>query len=156
MKNERGSLVVSSPEFIGDGKIPVQYTADGAGVNPPLTFDGVPEGTQYLALIMEDPDAPGGTFTHWLLWDIPEATSISEHTTLGVSGRNSAGKNGYFPPDPPAETGSHRYYFHVFALDTGLDLKPGAERDALQSAMEGHILAAGTMMARYGRLEEHA
>jgi len=156
MKKERGTLVISSPEFIEDGNIPRQYTADGRGVNPPLTIDRVPGGTQYLALIMEDPDASKGTFTHWVLWDIPAAGSISEDSKPGVSGRNSTGKTGYIPPNPPAETGDHRYYFHIFALDTGLDLRPGAERAALEKAMEGHILAAGTLMAHYGRVEEHA
>lgn len=149
-------LVISSPEFLEGGTIPRKYTADGEGVNPPLTIDGVPEGTQYMALIMEDPDAPRGVFTHWLLWDMEPAGSISEDTNPGVSGLNTMGKTGYTPPDPPASSGSHRYFFHIYALDTGLDLRPGSPRDALEAAMRGHILAEGALMARYGRVAKHA
>jgi Raf kinase inhibitor-like YbhB/YbcL family protein len=101
---------------------------------------------------MDDPDAPKGVFTHWVLWDMPAANGVRENTTPGVSGRNSLGKMGYTPPNPPATTGQHRYYFHVYALDTGLDLAPGADRTALEKAMQGHIMASGTLMARYGRV----
>lgn len=149
-------LVVSSTEFSEDELIPVKYTADGEGVNPPLTIDGVPDGTQYMALIMDDPDAPRGTFTHWLLWDMLPANSIGEDTNPGVSGRNSMGNTGYAPPNPPAATGQHHYYFHIYALDKGLDLAPGSDRAALEKAMQGHVVATGTLMARYGRVPEHA
>jgi len=149
-------LVISSPEFIEGGTIPRKYTADGDGVNPPLTIDGIPEGTQYMALIMDDPDAPKGLFTHWLLWDIEPAGSISEDTSPGVSGLNTMGKTGYVPPDPPASTGNHRYFFHIYALDIGLNLRTGSPREALEAAMRGHVLAEGVLMAHYGRVAEHA
>lgn len=147
-------LVISSPEFIEGGTIPKKYTADGEGVNPPLTIDGIPEGTQYMALIMDDPDAPKGLVTHWLLWDIEPAGSISEDTSPGITGLNTMGKTGYLPPNPPS--GNHRYYFHVYALDTGLDLRTGSPREALEAAIRGHILAQGEFMAHYGRVEQHA
>lgn len=149
-------LVISSPEFIEGGTVPRKYTADGEGVNPPLTIDDIPEGTQYMALIMDDPDAPGGVFTHWLLWDIEPAGSISEDTSPGVSGLNTMGKTGYAPPNPPASGGNHRYFFHIYALDIGLNLRTGSPRDALEAAMRGHVLAEGTLMAHYGRVAEHA
>lgn len=149
-------LIVSSPEFSEDQVIPVKYTADGEGINPPLIIDDIPQRTQYMALIMDDPDAPKSTFTHWVLWDMPVAGSVRENTTHGVSGRNSLNKMGYTPPNPPATTGQHRYYFHIYALDGGLDLAPGADRVALEKAMKGHILASGSLMARYGRVPEHA
>jgi len=94
-------MIISSPEFIEAGPIPVQYTADGDGSNPPLVIDDVPDGTITMALIMEDPDAPQGTVTHWILWDIPPANSISEGSEPGVSGLNAAGTTGYLPPSPP-------------------------------------------------------
>ena len=150
------NLIVSSAEFSQDELIPVEYTADGEGANPPLTIDDIPQKTQFMALIMEDPDAPKGTFTHWVLWDMPAANSIGENTNPGVSGLNSLGKMGYTPPNPPATTGQHRYYFHIYALDNGLDLAPGSDRAALEKAMKGHIMASGTLMARYGRVPEHA
>jgi Raf kinase inhibitor-like YbhB/YbcL family protein len=141
------NLVLSSPAFVPEGIIPAQYTCDGEGINPPLVIDQVPEGTRTMALILEDPDAPSGTFDHWLLWDILPTNSIEENTEPGVSGINSAGKTGYYPPCPPS--GFHRYYFHVFALDSSLDLHPGADRKALEKAMQSHILSMGTLMGRY-------
>ena len=105
-------LVISSPEFIDGGTIPRKYTADGAGINPPLTIDGVPDGTQNMALIMEDPDAPRGLFTHWLLWDIEPAGSISENTSPGVTGVNTMGKTGYAPPDPRPATKRKKRCIH--------------------------------------------
>ena len=150
------NLIISSPEFIEDGTIPKKYTADGQGVNPPLIIDDIPEGTQYMALIMDDPDAARGLVTHWLLWDIEVAGSIGEDTDPGVSGRNTLGKTGYLPPNPPPASGNHRYFFHIYALDTGLNLKTGSSREALETAMDGHVLASGMLMAHYGRVTEHA
>ena len=145
-------MIVSSPVFIEDGPIPPQYTADGEGINPPLVIDGVPDGTITMALIMEDPDAPHGTVTHWVLWDITPLNSISEDSEPGVSGLNTMGKTGYLPPNPP--NGSHRYYFHLYALDASLNLQTGSTREELESAMKGHIMAAGTMMGRYEKAKD--
>lgn len=142
-------LELSSPAFKADGNIPAEYTCDGEGINPPLKINKIPENTHTLALIVEDPDAPGGTFDHWLVWNIKPAAAINENSNPGISGNNSAGKTGYHPPCPPK--GSHRYYFHVYALDSELDLMPGESKESLQQAMKSHILAEGTIMGRYER-----
>ena len=153
MKTESSSkLVISSPAFTEGGPIPIQYTADGEGVNPPLVIDGVPDGTLTMALIMEDPDAPRGTVTHWVLWDLTPAASISEGSEPGLSGTNTMGKTGYLPPNPPS--GSHRYYFHIYALDKSLNLHAGSKREELEKAIECHILARGTMMGRYEKSKD--
>lgn len=153
MKNNNSSkLVISSPSFIEGGQIPKMYTADGDGINPPLVIDEVPDGTRTMALIMEDPDAPHGTFTHWTLWDIPPAASISENSEPGVTGKNSMNKTGYTPPNPPS--GNHHYFFHVYALDYSPNLGTGSVREELEDAMAGHILAEGTIMGRYQNSEE--
>jgi|GEM_PF-826188 len=147
---EQAKLVISSPEFIEEGLIPIKFTCKGQGFNPALVIDGIPKGTQSMVLIMEDRDTAKGIFTHWVLFDIQPAGSISENSGQGVSGLNSRGAMGYAPPCPPS--GIHRYFFHVFALDRGLDLRPGAERNAVEEAMGPHILASGTLMGRFGDL----
>ncbi|HMK25909.1 MAG TPA: YbhB/YbcL family Raf kinase inhibitor-like protein [Chitinophagaceae bacterium] len=143
------TLVIASAAFRHEGIIPSVYTCDGKGINPPLEIDHIPVETQTLAIIMEDPDAPNGTYDHWLLWNISPIYHIRENSIPGISGTNSAGKTGYHGPCPPS--GSHRYYFYVFALDTKLDLEAGADKKALQEAMEPHILAKGILMGRYQR-----
>lgn len=143
-------LIVSSPEFPPEGLIPERFTCNGADkVNPVLVIDNVPEGTQSMVLIMEDPDTAHGTFTHWVLFDIQPANSIDENTDQGVSGVNQKGEMGYTPPCPP--DGIHRYFFHVFALDRGLNLRPGSDRKAVEEAMKPHVMASGTLMGRYGK-----
>lgn len=150
--SETGNLTISSSAFENEGKIPSKYTCDGEEINPPLKIAGIPDGTQALAVIVEDPDAPKGTFDHWIMWNIPPRGIIKENTIPGISGHNSAGKTGYHGPCPPS--GSHRYYFHVFALDTELDIKAGSEKKVLQQAMEPHILAKGSLMGRYERVTQ--
>jgi Raf kinase inhibitor-like YbhB/YbcL family protein len=145
-----GQLVVTSPAFKNEASIPVQYTCDGDGVNPPLEIKDIPEGTHTLALIVEDPDAPSGTFDHWIVWNIKPKAFIDENSNPGISGNNSAGLTGYHPPCPPK--GAHRYFFHVFALDSQLELTPGETKEKLQQAMEKHILAQTTLMGYYERL----
>jgi Raf kinase inhibitor-like YbhB/YbcL family protein len=147
MIRQTTTLTVSSPEFGQGDRIPSKYTADGEGVNPPLEISGIPGETRSIALILEDPDAPQGTYTHWLSWDIIGQDSIREDSAPGVQGLNSEGSMGYIPPDPPA--GAHRYLFHVYALDHTLDLRPGSDRKSLETAMKGHILLSGTLMGRY-------
>lgn len=142
-----GDLIITSPAFKHEGLIPSKYTCEGEGINPPLNIQNIPEGSKTLALIIEDPDAPNGTFDHWVVWNIPPAGTIKENTIPGISGHNSAGKTGYLGPCPPS--GSHRYYFNVFALNTSLDLMGGENKKKLQQAMESHILAKGTLMGRY-------
>jgi Raf kinase inhibitor-like YbhB/YbcL family protein len=143
MKN----LSVTSEAFAAGGNIPAKYTCDGEAVSPPLTVDNIPEHSKTLAIIVEDPDAPHRTFDHWLLWNLPPDRHIKEDRVLGASGKNSAGKTGYYPPCPPS--GSHRYYFTVFALDTSLSLQEGSDKQKLKAAMEDHILAQGVIMGRY-------
>ena len=145
-------ISISSVAFRGGEKIPEKFTCKGENVNPPLQFPGVPGEARSLVLIVEDPDAPSGLFTHWLVWNIdPTARQISEKSSPAgaVQGTNDFGKIGYGGPCPPS--GTHRYFFRIFALDQKLDLKSGAKRKELDKAMAGHILARGELMARSTR-----
>ena len=148
---EQDKLIISSPEFLDEGLIPIKFTCKGQGFNPALVIDGIPEGTQSMVLIMEDPDAAKGRFTHWVVFDIQPANSISEKSDQGVSGVNGRWAMGYTPPCPPSSI--HRYYFHVFALDRALALRPGSDRAAVEDAMGPHILASGTLMGRFGDIK---
>lgn len=138
--------------------IPMKYTCDGADVSPALRWSEPPEGTTSLALIMDDPDAPGGTWYHWLLWNIPgHAGGIWEHVATTrtmpggmVQGRNSFGKMGYGGPCPP-QGQTHRYFFHLYALDTQLTLPAGATHLELEHAMRGHVKGETEWMGRFGR-----
>jgi Raf kinase inhibitor-like YbhB/YbcL family protein len=144
---QRAALIVSSIAFEHGSAIPVQYSCEGAGINPPLHIENIPRGTQSLAIIAEDPDTAKGVFDHWIAWNIPVMNHIAENSVPGTSGINSSGKTGYHPPCPP--DGSHRYFFYVFALDTELPLTAGAGKKDLQDAMKDHVLASGTLMGRY-------
>ena len=142
-------ISVSSPAFPAGGMIPARFTCKGTNVNPPLQFSGVPQGTKSLALIVDDPDAPGGLFTHWLIWNIDSGTTQLREKSGpagAVEGTNDFGARGYCGPCPPS--GTHRYYFRLFALDQKLDLKSGAKRAALERACKSHILAQAELMAR--------
>ncbi len=149
-------LELSSP-VIRDQNIPQHYTCDGDNVSPPLAWGNVPEQAQSLTLIAEDPDAPGGVFTHWLLFNIPPGVKelpedVRRDETLPNGARqgiNDFGKIGYGGPCPPG--GTHRYYFKLYALDTLLDLKPGATKEQLLDAIQGHILAETEVMGKYSR-----
>jgi Raf kinase inhibitor-like YbhB/YbcL family protein len=141
------SLGVRSVAFSAGGHLPIKYSCEGEDVNPPLEITDFPERTKTLVIIVEDPDAPRGTFDHWLVWNIPPNEPIDENSVPGVSGRNGFGKTNYGGPCPPS--GSHRYFFRVYALDTELGLPAGSDKKALQDAMKGHILASGELMARY-------
>ena len=141
---------VGSPTFQPGGMIPAQFTCKGANVNPPLQFQSIPKEAKSLVLIVDDPDAPGRLFTHWLVWNIdPGTRQISEKSVPAgaVEGTNDFGGLGYGGPCPPS--GTHRYYFRVFALDQKIDLKPGAKRPAFDRALKNHILARGELMARF-------
>jgi len=146
------TLSISSPAFENGRPIPPRFTADGIDVSPELRIDGLPVGTASLALIMDDPDAPMGTWVHWVVWNIPADTAaIEEGSEPGGStgGRNSWGRTGYGGPAPPS--GTHRYFFKLFALDNVLDLPPTADKAALEGAMEGHVLATAELMGTYTR-----
>jgi Raf kinase inhibitor-like YbhB/YbcL family protein len=144
------SFTVTSPAFHDGDTIPRQFTCDGADAAPPLRLSDPPEATQSFALILDDPDAPKGTFTHWLAYDIPTANgelAVTEGKTL----RNSFGRSGYGGPCPPPGHGPHRYVFTVHAIDAAsLDLK-GNSREDLEAALKTHTLATARMMGRYER-----
>lgn len=151
------SIHMTSNAFTEGAMIPQRYTCDGENISPPLFWTGVPSGTRSLALICDDPDAPVGTWDHWVLYNIPaEATGLPENVpekavldTGAVHGSNSWGRIGYGGPCPPG--GTHRYFFKIFALDTLLDIKSGATTSRLLEAMQDHVLAQGQLMGRYRR-----
>jgi Raf kinase inhibitor-like YbhB/YbcL family protein len=144
-------MKVTSSAFQEGGNIPSKFTCDGGNASPPLQIAGVPSQAKTLVLIADDPNAPGGLFIHWLVWNIPPQTnSIAEGSApKGVHGTNDFGKSRYGAPCPPS--GSHRYYFRVFALDRELTLPAGAKRSQLDGAMKGHVVAQGELMGRYSR-----
>src|SRR4030095_8357619 len=144
-------MKITSSGFNEGGNIPSKFTCDGSDTSPPLQITGVPPAAKSLVLIAEDPDAPGGLFTHWLLWNIPAQTnSIAEGgAPKGVQGTNDFGKSGYRGPCPPP--GTHRYSFKIFALDREVALPSGAKRGQLDAAMKGHVIAQGELMGRYAR-----
>jgi len=145
-------MKISSSAFADGKSIPSKYTCDGADTSPPLSIEGVPPGAKSLALIMDDPDAPGGTFDHWIVWNIdPKTTAIAEgQSPKGITGRNGFGKDGYGGPCPPS--GEHRYYFKLYALDMTLNLPPSSKKADLEKAMKGHTLADAQMMGRYRKV----
>lgn len=142
---------ITSSAFQEGGSIPPKFTCDSAGTSPPLQIAEVPPGAKSLALIVDDPDAPSGLFTHWMVWNIsPQTNAIAEGSTpKGVHGTNDFGKSGYGAPCPPS--GTHRYHFKIFAVDRDLDLPSGAGRNQLDVAMKGHVVAQGELMGRYSR-----
>jgi len=144
------AFTVTSPAFAEGQLVPRQFTCDGTNAPPALTVSDVPPGTRSFALIMDDPDAPRGTFTHWLAYDIRADGNVL-HTTEAGSLKNDFGRTGYGGPCPPPGHGPHRYHFTVYALDVpSLGLR-GRSRADLEAALEGHTLAKATLMGRYER-----
>jgi Raf kinase inhibitor-like YbhB/YbcL family protein len=151
------AIRITSMAFEEGEMIPQKYTCDGRDVSPPLAWGGVPAGTKSLALICDDPDAPAGTWVHWVLFDLPADTkelseNIPPKKTLesgAKHGINDFREFGYGGPCPPG--GTHRYFFRVYALDKETGLNPGATKAQLVRAMEGHILAEGQLMGKYRR-----
>lgn len=144
---KRTTLMISSPAFEHEGLIPAQYTCEGAGINPPLSIGGIPDDAKTLALIMEDPDAPGRVFDHWLVWNIPPTEAIPENSVPGLEGTNSRGLIGYTGPCPPS--GTHRYFFKVFAVDTLLELAKGADKTKLNYVLQRHVIGYGELIGLY-------
>ena len=143
-------LTIKSPAFEHGKLIPRKYTCDGQDINPPLTIEGVPKEAKTLVLAVDDPDAPSGTWDHWIVWDIPASTSkIGENSVPGKEGVNSARQQGYMGPCPPG--GTHRYFFKVYALDTELSLGSGSRKKDVEKAMQGHVLVQGELMGLYRR-----
>ena len=143
--------------FADGGAIPSVFTCEGDNISPALAWGGEPDGTQSFAVIMDDPDAPAGTWNHWLLWDIPARIhSVPEHyraTRPVRSGTNDFGKTGYGGPCPPKRGGPHRYFFRLYALDTpALGVPAGARRKALERILRQHLLGIAEYMGRFERM----
>jgi Raf kinase inhibitor-like YbhB/YbcL family protein len=146
------TLTLSSPAFRHNGHIPPKFTCDGSDVNPHLAIENVPSGTKSLALIVDDPDAPRGTWVHWVVWNIgPETKDIKEHTVPvgALQGMNDFRKQNYGGPCPPS--GTHRYFFKLYALDTMLTLHATTTKADLERAMKGHILGQAEIVGLYAR-----
>ncbi|NYT19000.1 MAG: YbhB/YbcL family Raf kinase inhibitor-like protein [Methanosarcinales archaeon] len=148
-KENQSILTISTGAFENNGEIPSRYTCDGDNINPELIPSALPENTESLVLIVDDPDAPKGTFTHWIVWNIEPGSIIKENTIPGVQGLNDLKGTDYAGPCPPS--GTHRYFFRIYALDTMLDLGSGSTRTALEQAMQEHIIAEGELMGTYSR-----
>jgi hypothetical protein len=157
LKGDSMNLKIYSSAFEDGGMIPSKYTCDGADISPPLAWSGLPEGTKSIAIINDDPDAPMGTWVHWVIYNIPPtaqglAEDIKRVEKLPdgtLQGKNSWGRIGYGGPCPPG--GTHRYFFKIYALDKMLNLKPGATKEELLTAMKGHILAQAQFYGKYSR-----
>jgi Raf kinase inhibitor-like YbhB/YbcL family protein len=148
------SLQLASPAFAAGEIIPTRHTADGADASVPLTIRGAPEGTRSFALVVEDPGAPGGLFVHWLVWNVPPETRALPPGVKAeqfLQGTNDYGRVGWGGPKPPRGDGAHRYVFRLHALDTLLDVEPGARREALEAAMHGHGIESATLTGKYWR-----
>jgi Raf kinase inhibitor-like YbhB/YbcL family protein len=151
-------LSLTSTGFTEGSSLPARYTCDGANVSPPLRWSNLPQGTKSLALICDDPDAPGGVWVHWVLYNLPATTTelaegFSAEAKLpgeAKQGTNDFKRSGYGGPCPPPGA-PHRYLFHLYALDTALSLQGGATKQDLLRAMEGHLLAEGQLMGKYQR-----
>jgi Raf kinase inhibitor-like YbhB/YbcL family protein len=146
------TLPVTSPAFTNGGAIPTKFTCDGPGTAPPLSWSNLPAGTRSVAVVVEDPDAPGGTFTHWVIYDLPPTINTLDEG-VGVpqqaqQGLNSKGQMGWTPPCPPS--GTHHYHFRVFALDTTMNMAR-VSADGLLRAMKGRTLAQGEIVGTYQR-----
>ncbi len=151
-------LQLTSTAFRPEGEIPAKFSCDGRNISPELSWKGAPAGAKSFVLIMHDPDAPiAGGYTHWLVYDIPAtANHIPEHAPNqdhlpggGMQAKNQSGTYGYTGPCPPS--GTHRYYFRLYALDSQLDLPAGINKAGLEKAMQGHVLAQAELMGKYKR-----
>lgn len=147
-----GELRISSPLFADRGAIPPRYTCDGTDDNPPLSIENVPAAAKSLALVVDDPDAPGKTWVHWVVWKIaPNTREIREGTLPkgAVQGTNDFGKRRYGGPCPPS--GRHRYFFRLYALDDAVDPGQGATKARLEAAMKGHVVGKAELVGVYRR-----
>jgi Raf kinase inhibitor-like YbhB/YbcL family protein len=150
-------MELKSSAFSEGQMIPGEYTCDGKNISPPLAWSGAPEGTKSFVLISDDPDAPVGTWVHWVIYSLPptltelqeKVPSTSKFPDGTLQGKNDFGRTGYGGPCPPG--GTHRYFFKLYALDQALALGPGATKGQLESAMKGHILADARLMGTYRR-----
>jgi Raf kinase inhibitor-like YbhB/YbcL family protein len=145
-------LHVTSESLRNGDPIPARHALEGENLSPQLSWSGLPDQTRSIAVICEDPDAPSGTFVHWVGWAIdPEAGRLGEGEAAPKEGQNDFGNTSYDGPSPPPGHGKHRYYFRVYALDAEPGLEPAASREELEAAIEGHVLAAGELIGTYER-----
>jgi len=140
-------LKVTSTAFENEGMIPEKYTCDGINISPPLDIKDIPEEAKCLVLIVDDPDAPKGTWVHWLAWNIPVTHHIKENVIHGIEGLNDFHQHHYGGPCPPS--GTHRYFFKVYALDALIDLPADAKKEKLEELMSEHIIAFGELIGLY-------
>lgn len=154
-------MEIVSPDFDDGGRIPDRFTCSGDDRSPALMLADVPDDTRSFAIVVDDPDAPRGTFVHWLIWNVPaDRTEIPEGVALGdeavdglggaVQGMNGFGEIGYRGPCPPAG-GPHHYRFHAYALETVLDIDPGSDRETLENALDGHVIEEAVTTGLFGR-----
>jgi hypothetical protein len=142
-------LVLTSPAFKNNQPIPKKYTCDGEDVNPPLNIEGTPPETKSLVLIIDDPDAPMGTWDHWIVWNIQPKSKIEENKVPGVEGINDFRKHSYGGPCPPS--GTHRYFFKIYALDTLLNIPANSRKKDVEKAIKDHTVAKGELIGLYTR-----
>jgi len=143
-------MILTSPNFKHNEKIPVRFTGDGEDINPTLEINDIPEETKSLVLIVDDPDAPVGNWDHWIVFNInPKIKKIFKNSVPedGIQGRNSWGTSNYRGPKPPS--GTHRYFFKIFAINTKLGLDTGDSKEEIEKAMEGHILDKAELIGLY-------
>jgi len=146
------ALRISSSAFSNNDTIPTRYTCDGQDVAPPLEWSDIPANARSIAIICDDPDAPSGRFTHWVLYNIPaSARGIAEHATIGTPGVNSFGKTGFGGPCPPKKDQAHHYHFRVYALDIESLGSAGLSKEDALKAMRGHVVAEGDLVGTYKR-----
>lgn len=146
------SFHLRSPAFKEGEAIPSKYTCDGENISPPLLFENTPQGTKSLVLIVDDPDAPSKTWVHWVVYNIPATTAEAKEGKAlsgSIEGLNDFGDRSYGGPCPPS--GTHRYFFKLYALDQLLSLKEGATKEQVEKAMQPHILAEAQLMGTYSR-----
>jgi Raf kinase inhibitor-like YbhB/YbcL family protein len=147
---EDKKMKLLSPAFGHEDFIPKKFTCQGNDINPPLVIENIPEGTKSLALIMDDPDAPGRGWVHWVLYDIPVTSEIKENSIPGKEGMNDFGRKHYGGPCPPS--GVHRYFFKIYALNKMLDLKGTVDKYSLENAIEPHILDEAELVGLYEKM----
>lgn len=143
------AMKITSPSFKNNEMMPARFTYDGEDINPSLDIENLPEGTKSLALIVDDPDAPMKTWVHWVVYDIPLANRIEEKSVPGKQGINDSGGKDYHGPCPPS--GTHRYYFKIYALDKMLGMNDGISKAGLEKAMQGSILSSAELVGLYNR-----
>lgn len=140
-------MKITSPQFGNNDFIPKKYTCQGDDINPPLVISGAPRETKSFALIVDDPDAPGRTWVHWVVFDIPPTSGIAENGVPGKQGINDFGKKNYGGPCPPS--GTHRYFFKLYALKSTLNIREGISKGELENAMQGHIIEEAELVGLY-------